>query len=110
MEGRGRGRFVRRASGEYVNCVSVGCDVRMQGIPLGRRGSFLCGGFETRLVGFLGGAVFGAMFELFEGVFAIEMLVFRDGCVLATGSKDWHVKVYDSFVNRRYKLQPSKLR
>ena len=28
---------------------------------MGRRGSFLCGGFETRLVGFVGGVVVGAM-------------------------------------------------
>ena len=39
------------------------------GVPLGGRGSFLCGGFETRLVGFAGVAVFGAIFRLFRGCF-----------------------------------------
>ena len=38
----------------------VGCVV-IEDLPLGRRGSFLCGGFETRLVGFVGGVVVGAM-------------------------------------------------
>jgi hypothetical protein len=60
------------ASGEGGRLVfgfggGMGWDGCVGGVPLGRRGSFLCGGFETRLVGLVGGMVFGVIFRLFRG-------------------------------------------
>lgn len=43
-------------------------------IPLGRRGSFLCCGFEMPFVGAVEGLVFVAIFELSDDIFAIIML------------------------------------
>lgn len=43
-------------------------------IPLGRRGSFLCCGFEMLLEVGVEGLVFVAIFEMSDDIFAILML------------------------------------